>query len=104
MSQRPCRCQLSGRIAPENSMPQANHAGGSFSLIIATPRPQDATRMGRMFEVRKHTMFARWNRMAKQFAKIGKDITIAVKAGGPDPVANPQLRRVVQNARAVNMP
>ncbi len=60
--------------------------------------------MGRMFEVRKHTMFARWNRMAKQFAKIGKDITIAVKAGGPDPACNPTLRRVIQNARAVNMP
>lgn len=60
--------------------------------------------MGRIFETRKHTMFARWDRMAKQFARIGKDITIAVKAGGPDPVANPQLRRVVQNARAVNMP
>lgn len=60
--------------------------------------------MGRIFETRKHTMFARWDRMAKQFARIGKDITIAVKAGGPDPNANPQLRRVIQNARAVNMP
>jgi YebC/PmpR family DNA-binding regulatory protein len=60
--------------------------------------------MGRIFEVRKHTMFARWNRMAKQFAKIGKDITIAVKSGGGDPAGNPALRRVIQNARAVNMP
>jgi len=60
--------------------------------------------MGRIFEVRKHTMFARWNRMAKQFAKIGKDITIAVKSGGADPNSNPALRRVIQNARAVNMP
>ncbi|HYU35509.1 MAG TPA: YebC/PmpR family DNA-binding transcriptional regulator [Thermoanaerobaculia bacterium] len=60
--------------------------------------------MGRIFETRKHTMFARWDRMAKQFARIGKDITIAVKAGGPDPVNNPMLRRVVQNARAINMP
>ncbi len=60
--------------------------------------------MGRIFEVRKHTMFARWNRMAKQFARIGKDITIAVRAGGPDPGSNPSLRRVVQNARAINMP
>ena len=60
--------------------------------------------MGRIFEVRKHTMFARWNRMAKQFAKIGKDITIAVRAGGSDPGSNPALRRVIQNARAVNMP
>ncbi|MCP5327735.1 MAG: YebC/PmpR family DNA-binding transcriptional regulator [Sinobacteraceae bacterium] len=60
--------------------------------------------MGRIFEVRKATMFARWNRMAKQFARIAKDITMAVKAGGPDPGANPTLRRVIQNARAVNMP
>src|SRR5918993_4614662 len=49
-------------------------------------------------------MFARWNRMAKQFARIAKDITMAVKAGGPDPASNPALRRAVQNARAVNMP
>ena len=60
--------------------------------------------MGRIFEVRKHTMFARWNRMAKQFARIAKDITMAVKAGGSDPNSNPALRRVIQNARAVNMP
>ena len=60
--------------------------------------------MGRIFEVRKHTMFARWNRMAKQFARIAKDITIAVRSGGPDPQSNPALRRVMQNARAVNMP
>lgn len=60
--------------------------------------------MGRIFEVRKHAMFARWNRMAKQFARIGKDITIAVKAGGTDPNSNSHLRRVMQNARAVNMP
>jgi YebC/PmpR family DNA-binding regulatory protein len=60
--------------------------------------------MGRIFETRKHTMFARWDRMAKQFARIGKDITIAVKAGGPDPAGNPLLRRVIQNARSVNMP
>jgi YebC/PmpR family DNA-binding regulatory protein len=60
--------------------------------------------MGRIFEVRKHTMFARWNRMAKQFARIAKDITMAVKAGGPDPHSNPTLRRIIQNARAINMP
>ena len=60
--------------------------------------------MGRIFEVRKHAMFARWNRMAKQFARIGKDITIAVKSGGPDPASNPALRRVIQNSRNVNMP
>ncbi|HXO64637.1 MAG: YebC/PmpR family DNA-binding transcriptional regulator [Steroidobacteraceae bacterium] len=60
--------------------------------------------MGRIFEVRKHTMFARWNRMAKQFARIAKDITMAVKSGGPDPTSNPVLRRTIHNARAVNMP
>ena len=60
--------------------------------------------MGRMFEVRKHTMFARWNRMAKQFARIAKDITMTVKSGGPDPQSNPTLRRILQNARAANMP
>jgi YebC/PmpR family DNA-binding regulatory protein len=60
--------------------------------------------MGRIFETRKHTMFARWDRMAKQFARIAKDITIAVKAGGPDPNSNPALRRVMQNSRAINMP
>ena len=49
-------------------------------------------------------MFARWNRMAKQFARIAKDITMSVKSGGPDPASNPALRRVIQNARAVNMP
>src|ERR1700732_5137802 len=59
--------------------------------------------MGRIFEVRKHAMFARWNRMAKQFTRVAKDIAIAFHAGVPDPAANPTLRRVLQNARAVNM-
>jgi YebC/PmpR family DNA-binding regulatory protein len=60
--------------------------------------------MGRIFEVRKSTMFARWDRMAKQFTRIGKEIVIAVKAGGSDPDNNPQLRRCMSNAKAVNMP
>ncbi|SHF63189.1 YebC/PmpR family DNA-binding transcriptional regulator [Flavisolibacter ginsengisoli] len=60
--------------------------------------------MGRIFEVRKSTMFARWDRMAKQFTRVGKEIAIAVKAGGPDPATNPALRRCMQNAKAVNMP
>ncbi|MBV7533572.1 YebC/PmpR family DNA-binding transcriptional regulator [Chitinophaga sp. sic0106] len=60
--------------------------------------------MGRIFEVRKSTMFARWDRMAKQFTRVGKDIAIAVKAGGPDPENNPALRRCIVNAKAVNMP
>ena len=49
-------------------------------------------------------MFARWDRMAKQFARIAKDINMAVKAGGGDVNSNPALRRQVQNARAINMP
>ena len=60
--------------------------------------------MGRAFEKRKHTIFARMDRVAKQFSKIGKDIAIAVKAGGTSPDGNPSLRRALQNARAVNMP
>src|ERR1700754_600016 len=60
--------------------------------------------MGRIFEVRKHTMFARWDRMAKQFTRIGKEIAIAVRTGGPDPGTNPALRRCFQNAKSVNMP
>ena len=60
--------------------------------------------MGRIFETRKATMFARWDRMSKLFARIGKEITIAVRKGGPNPDANPALRRVIQNARTANMP
>ncbi|NPC68774.1 YebC/PmpR family DNA-binding transcriptional regulator [Corallococcus sp. AB004] len=60
--------------------------------------------MGRIFETRKATMFARWNKMAKVFTRITKDIVIAVKAGGPTIESNPALRRAVQNARAANMP
>ena len=60
--------------------------------------------MGRIFETRKHTMFARWNKMAKVFTCISRDIAIAVKSGGPNVEANPALRRAVQNARAANMP
>jgi YebC/PmpR family DNA-binding regulatory protein len=60
--------------------------------------------MGRIFETRKATMFKRWDRMAKAFTRIGRDLAIAVRAGGTDPNSNPALRRVIQNARAANMP
>src|SRR5215213_2696716 len=60
--------------------------------------------MGRIFETRKATMFKRWDRMAKAFTRIGKDIAIAVRSGGADPHSNPALRRMIQNARAANMP
>lgn len=60
--------------------------------------------MGRFFEARKATMFARYDRMAKAFSRCSREIVIAVKAGGPDPESNPALRRAIQNSRAVNMP
>jgi YebC/PmpR family DNA-binding regulatory protein len=60
--------------------------------------------MGRIFEVRKSAMFARWDKMAKNFTRIGKEIAIAVKSGGPDPDNNPALRRCYINAKACNMP
>lgn len=60
--------------------------------------------MGRAFEYRKATKFARWNKMAKQFTKAVRHITIAVKQGGPDPDTNVLLRRAIQNAKAVQMP
>ena len=60
--------------------------------------------MGRVFEKRKHTMFARFDRMAKAFTRIGKDIAMAVKSNGPNPNNNPKLRMAIQNAKGVNMP
>lgn len=60
--------------------------------------------MGRIFEKRKHKMFARFDRMAKAFTRIGKDIAIAVKQGGPNPDNNPRLRMAIQNAKGANMP
>ncbi len=60
--------------------------------------------MGRAFEFRKERKFKRWAKMAKQFTRIGKDIAMAVKEGGPDPETNARLRAVIQNAKAVNMP
>ncbi len=60
--------------------------------------------MGRIFEKRKYKMFARYDKMAKAFTRIGKEIAIAVKQGGPNPEANPRLRMAIQNAKGVNMP
>jgi YebC/PmpR family DNA-binding regulatory protein len=60
--------------------------------------------MGRAFEYRKASKMARWDKMAKTFSKIGKDIALAVKAGGPDAEANPALRRCILNAKGANMP
>jgi YebC/PmpR family DNA-binding regulatory protein len=60
--------------------------------------------MGRVFEKRKHKMFARFDKMAKTFTRIGKEIAIAVKQGGPHPDGNPRLRMAMQNAKGANMP
>ncbi|MEG1556538.1 MAG: YebC/PmpR family DNA-binding transcriptional regulator [Bacteroidales bacterium] len=60
--------------------------------------------MGRAFEFRKARKFKRWGNMAKVFTRLGKEITMAAKAGGPDPATNSKLRLLVQNARSENMP
>lgn len=60
--------------------------------------------MGRAFEFRKARKMKRWSAMSKAFTRIGKDIVMAVKEGGPDPDANSRLRAVIQNSKAVNMP
>ena len=60
--------------------------------------------MGRAFEYRKARKLKRWGNMSRTFTRIGKEITIAVKAGGPDPSTNPRLRVLLQNAKAANMP
>jgi YebC/PmpR family DNA-binding regulatory protein len=60
--------------------------------------------MGRAFEFRKARKMKRWSAMSKAFSRIGKDISIAVKEGGPDPDTNSRLRQVMQNAKAANMP
>lgn len=60
--------------------------------------------MGRAFEFRKARKMKRWSSMAKTFTRIGKDIVMAVKSGGPDPSTNSRLRAVIQNAKAANMP
>ncbi len=60
--------------------------------------------MGRAFEYRKARKLKRWGNMSRTFTRIGKEITIAAKAGGPDPTTNPRLRVLMQNAKAANMP
>lgn len=60
--------------------------------------------MGRFFEARKHTIFARSARVSKLFTRIAREIDMAVRAGGPEPNANPALRRAIQNARSASMP
>ncbi|KGN73360.1 transcriptional regulator [Porphyromonas macacae] len=60
--------------------------------------------MGRAFEYRKARKMKRWGNMARVFTKLGKEITIAAKEGGPDPDTNPRLRVLIQTAKKENMP
>lgn len=60
--------------------------------------------MGRAFEYRKATKLKRWGHMARTFTKLGKEITIAAKDGGPDPDSNPRLRMLIQQCKRENMP
>jgi YebC/PmpR family DNA-binding regulatory protein len=71
-----------------------------FCTYIKKPKRE----MGRAFEFRKGRKMKRWSAMAKAFTRIGKDIVMAVKEGGPNPEANSRLRAVIQNSKAVNMP
>lgn len=84
-------CQASGR-----RLNSPGEASGPFIIGIET--------MGRIFEKRKYKMFARFARMSKAFTKIGKEIAVAVRLGGPDPDNNPRLRMAIQMAKTVNMP
>src|SRR6185436_1725326 len=102
-----------GRLGPLPARPKLNWPTGLHSALPSkrTGRPRRALApsdmgppMGRIFETRKATMFARWNKMAKLFTRVSKDIAIAVKSGGTNPDSNPALRRAMQNARAANMP
>ena len=68
------------------------------------PPSRKLINMGRAFEFRKARKMKRWSAMSKAFTRIGKDIVMAVKEGGPDPDSNSRLRAVIQNAKAVNMP
>lgn len=60
--------------------------------------------MGRAFEYRKAKKMARWGKMAVTFTRIGKEISMAVKSGGPNPDTNTRLRLAIQNAKVANMP
>ena len=60
--------------------------------------------MGRAFEFRKERKFKRWGNMSRIFTRLGKELSIAAKSGGPDPENNPRLRAIIQTARSENMP
>jgi YebC/PmpR family DNA-binding regulatory protein len=75
----------------------------AFRFVFLSRQQKDQP-MGRIFEKRKYKMFARFARMSKAFNRIGREIEIAVKLGGPDPKGNPRLRLAIQNAKSVNMP
>ena len=75
-----------------------------YICCTINPALKKKIEMGRAFEFRKARKMKRWSAMAKTFTRIGKDIVMAVKEGGPNPDSNSRLRAVMQNAKAANMP
>jgi YebC/PmpR family DNA-binding regulatory protein len=72
--------------------------------LLILPDFQKTVEMGRAFEFRKERKFKRWSQMSKVFTRLGKEIVMAVKSGGPDPANNSKLRTVIQNAKGASMP
>ena len=72
--------------------------------MLILPDFQKTVEMGRAFEFRKERKFKRWSQMSKVFTRLGKEIVMAVKSGGPDPANNSKLRTVIQNAKGASMP
>ena len=72
--------------------------------MLILPDFEKTVEMGRAFEFRKERKFKRWSQMSKVFTRLGKEIVMAVKAGGPDPANNSKLRTVIQNAKGASMP
>ena len=99
-AQEPSRATRSGAARTGTILTRRRRGaeGGRPGGVVYAARP-----MGRIFEKRKSTIFARNNRMAKQFTRIAREIAIAVKSGTPSPETNPALRRVLANARVANM-
>lgn len=111
-----CGYGLFGQLAPGTAVmrayfgPVVNDTNANFALITVIcyfcrrKTEKNQTNMGRAFEYRKARKMKRWGHMARTFTKIGKEIEIAVKAGGSDPSGNTRLRILIQNAKAENMP
>src|SRR5690606_37942690 len=91
-------------VAPHAPVRPPRTARQRCRSVVETRFPTPGGPMGRTFENRKHALAKRSDRDAKAFTRAGRNIAMAVRAGGPDPEANSALRHAIQNARAVNMP